>query len=411
MEVRTIDKKEKPDIVSDLQAKARPTSKKAEKRARIRNAFSGNVAVEEIPSEQELLPADQKPKLRVCAYCRVSTEMDTQVTSYELQVQNYTEYITQNPDWEFAGIYADEGISGTSMLHRDDFNRMLEDAKQHKFDLIITKQINRFSRNILDSISTTRMLKALNPPVGVLFENEHLNTLDASSETLLGLLSLVAQAESEQKSNSLKWSYIKRWKHGIVNPTWSLRGYYLDEEGQWAINEEEALVVRFIYNAYLNGHSSPEIADLLTNAGIPTATGLEKWSVGAVLGILHNEKYVGDVMCQKTASVDLFNHTVVVNRGQYRKYYMRDHHEPIIPRDEWDQVQNMLASKFYIKQHKRWSKPRVVLKGCLAGFTMIDPNWSDEEISAIFLAEKQHAPEPASSETPNVEIINIKGEQ
>lgn len=336
--------------------------------------------------------------------------MDTQVTSYELQVQNYTEYITHNEDWVFAGIYADEGISGTSMLHRDEFNRMLEDARQHKFDLIITKQINRFSRNILDSISTIRMLKALDPPVGVFFENEHLHTLDASSETLLGLLSLVAQAESEQKSNSLKWSYIRRWKHGIVNPTWSLRGYYLDEEGKWAIDEEEALIIRFVYDAYLNGHSSPQIAELLSSAGIPTATGLKTWSVGAVLGILHNEKYVGDVMCQKTASVDLFKHKVVVNRGQYRKYYMKDHHEPIIPRDEWEQVQKMLASRYYSHHRRGGRKPRVMLKGCLAGFTMIDLKWSEEEIIAIFFAEKQEAPEPTSRAEPNVEIINIKGE-
>lgn len=198
---------------------------------------------------------ETKKKLRVCAYCRVSTDEDTQATSYELQVQNYTKMIHENPEWEFAGIFADEGISGTSVLHREHFLEMIEKCKAGEIDLIITKQVSRFARNVLDSLNYIYMLRRLDPPVGVYFEAEKLNTLDKSSDMIITVLSLVAQSESEQKSNSLKWSFKRRRAQGLgVYPNWALLGY---KGRAWEIDEDEADVVQTIYSLYLEGYSSP----------------------------------------------------------------------------------------------------------------------------------------------------------
>ena len=195
----------------------------------------------------------QNTKIRVAAYCRVSTEQDEQLNSFENQVTYYTEYINRNPNYELAGIYADEGISGTSTKRREQFNRMIADCEAGKIDLIVTKAVTRFARNVVDAISTVRKLKQLSPPVGVYFETERINTLDTTSETYLGLISLFAQGESESKSESLKWSYIRRWKRGTgIYPTWSLLGYEVDDEGHWVIVENEAELIRVIYDMYLN---------------------------------------------------------------------------------------------------------------------------------------------------------------
>ena len=197
----------------------------------IRDAYANgpSTEVQIIPAKRDLTPEASQKKLRVCAYCRVSTDEDMQASSYELQVQNYTKMIHENPEWEFAGIFADEGISGTSVLHREHFLEMIEKCKAGEIDLIITKQVSRFARNVLDSLNYIYMLRKLNPPVGVYFETEKLNTLDRSSDMIITVLSLVAQSESEQKSNSLKWSFKRRRAQGIgVYPHWALLGYGFD---------------------------------------------------------------------------------------------------------------------------------------------------------------------------------------
>ena len=389
----------------------RPAMRKQQRNARIREKLTDHVEVQVIPALSER-DGYEKRKQRVCAYCRVSTDMDTQALSYELQVQNYTEYITSNSEWEFAGIYADRGISGTSLKHRDEFNRMIADCRAGKIDLIITKAVTRFARNVLDCISTIRMLKQLDPPVGVFFETERINTLDTTSETYLGLISLFAQGESESKSESLKWSYIRRWKRGTgIYPTWSLIGYDVDEDGKWVIVEEEAELVKIIYDMYLTGHSSPQIAEILTRSGIPTSTNKQVWSGGAVLGILRNEKYCGDVLCQKTISMDIFTHKAVKNTGQKPQYFIEGHHEAIIDKEDWLKVQQLIRDRFYIKQRKRRSKPKIVLNGCLAGFTQIDLNWDEDDVDYIFSAATPAATavtEPAMAE--HIQIIYIKGD-
>ena len=384
----------------------RPSSRKQQRNEKIRERLTERVEVQIIPA---LADRDgyEKRKQRVCAYCRVSTDMDTQALSYELQVQNYTEYITSNEEWEFVGVYADRGISGTSLKHRDDFNRMIADCRAGKIDLIITKAVTRFARNVLDCISTIRMLKQLEHPVGVFFETERINTLDTTSETYLGLISLFAQGESESKSESLKWSYIRRWKRGTgIYPTWSLLGYEVDEEGHWVIVEEEAELIRIIYDMYLNGYSSPQIADVLTKSGVPTATNLTTWSSGAVLGILRNEKYCGDVLCQKTIAMDIFTHKSIKNTGQKPQYFIEGHHPAIIEKDDWLRVQQLIKERFYIKQRRRSTKPRIVLKGCLAGFTMIDLLWEEEDIAHIFCATQPAQAEPTAM-ADHIEIIKI----
>ena len=388
-------------------AQPRPSSRKQQRNEKIRERLNEHIEVQVIPA---LADRDgyEKRKLRVCAYCRVSTDMDTQALSYELQVQNYTEYITSNEEWEFVGVYADRGISGTSLKHRDDFNRMIADCRAGKIDLIITKAVTRFARNVLDCISTIRMLKQLENPVGVFFETERINTLDTTSETYLGLISLFAQGESESKSESLKWSYIRRWKRGTgIYPTWSLLGYEVDEEGHWVIVEEEAELIRIIYDMYLNGYSSPQIADILTKSGVPTATNLTTWSSGAVLGILRNEKYCGDVLCQKTIAMDIFSHKSIKNTGQKPQYFIEGHHPAIIEKDDWLRVQQLIKERFYCKQRKRRSKPRLIMKGCLAGFVMIDLSWDEDDIAHIFCAETTTAAAEPTAMADHIQIIKI----
>lgn len=353
----------------------RPRGRSEEKRQSTKNAIRDayingpQKEVQIIPAKRDMEAEAEKKKLRVCAYCRVSTDEDTQASSYELQVQNYTRMIQENPEWEFAGIFADEGISGTSVLHREHFLEMIEKCKAGEIDLIITKQVSRFARNVLDSLNYIFMLRKLDPPVGVYFETEKLNTLDKSSDMVITVLSLVAQSESEQKSNSLKWSFKRRRAQGLgIYPSWALLGYRLDDEKSWEIVEDEADIVRTIYSLYLDGYSSTQIAELLTKSGIPTVKGLSVWSSGSVLGILKNEKYCGDALCQKTVTIDFFTHKSVKNNGIEPQYFVEGHHIPIIEKNDWLLAQQIRKERRYRKRRSTHRKPRIVVKGALSGF-------------------------------------------
>lgn len=238
---------------------------------------------------------------------------------------------------------------------------MIEKCKAGEFDLIITKQVSRFARNVLDSLNYIYMLRRLDPPVGVYFEAEKLNTLDKSSDMIITVLSLVAQSESEQKSNSLKWSFKRRRAQGLgVYPNWALLGY---KGRAWEIDEDEADVVRTIYSLYLEGYSSPQIADFLTKSGIPTVKGLSSWSSGSVLGILRNEKYCGDALCQKTVTIDFFTHKSVKNNGLETQYFIEGHHDPIIEKSDWLTAQQIRKERRYTKNRSRRGKPRYIVKG------------------------------------------------
>lgn len=366
----------------------RPRGRNEEKRQSTKNAIrevyanGPQVEVQIIPAKKELEAANgETRKQRVCAYCRVSTDEDNQASSYELQVQNYTKMIQENPEWEFAGIFADEGISGTSVLHREHFLEMIEKCKAGEIDLIITKQVSRFARNVLDSLNYIFMLRKLDPPVGVYFETEHLNTLDKASDMVITVLSLVAQSESEQKSNSLKWSFKRRRAQGLgIYPSWSLLGY---KGHEWEIDEDEADLVRTIFNLYLEGCSSCQIARLLTKSGIPTVRGCSTWSSGAVLGILKNEKYCGDALCQKTVTVDFFTHKSVKNNGLETQYFIEGHHEPIIEKKDWLMAQRIRIENRNRKRGRR-RKPRMIMRGGLTGYFLVDPRWDIDYIDDLF---------------------------
>jgi len=369
-----------------LKPRGRAEEKKHLNRDAIREAYEApQREVQIIPAKRDLISDADKKRLRVCAYCRVSTDEEAQEGSYELQVQHYTQVIQSNPDWEFVGIYADKGISGTSTLHRVDFQRMIADCRAGKIDLIITKQVSRFARNVLDSLQHIRLLRQLDPPVGILFEAEGLNTLDKTSEMIITVLSLVAQSESEQKSNSIKWAYRKRCAKGVgIKPNWALLGYDTDEHGNWIIVEEEAEVVRTIYTLYLDGYSTPAIADLLTKSGIPTVMGLSVWSSGSVLGILRNEKYCGDALCQKTVTIDFFTHKSIKNDGHEPQYFIEGHHPAIIDKADWLTAQRIRTGKLNIRRSKSRRKPKVLMKGCLAGFFILDTSWDETYVDSLF---------------------------
>jgi hypothetical protein len=215
----------------------------------------------------------------------------------------------------------------------------------------------------------------------VYFETEKLNTLDRSSDMVITVLSLVAQSESEQKSNSLKWSFKRRRAQGLgIYPSWALLGY---KGHDWEIIEDEADVVRTIYSLYLEGYSSTRIADLLTKSGIPTVKGLSKWSPGSVLGILRNEKYCGDALCQKTVTIDFFTHKSVKNNGLETQYFIEGHHKPIIEKSDWLLVQQILKERRYVRRRTKKCKPRIVVKGPLAGFIIADPDWEQKDVDSI----------------------------
>lgn len=374
----------------EIQAKWTGSAKEEKRNAkkkRIKSAYDHQAEVEVIPAISDL--EKDKPKtLRVAAYCRVSTDEDAQAGSYELQVQYYTELINRNPEWVFVNVYADEGISGTSVKKRVQFQQMIQDCKDGKVDLIITKSISRFARNTLDCISYVRQLRSLEPPVAIYFENENLNTLDRRNEAFIAMLSSVAQGESENKSEAIKWSIKRRFQKGLpLCPTWALLGYTTDDNGNMVIVENEAAIVRFIFDNFLDGWFVKEIAEELTRRNIPTVKGNDHWSTGTIYSMLHNERYCGDVIMQKTYTPDCLSHRTVKNKGQERKYIMRDHHPAIISRERWEQVQDLLSSgrKRQKKKHKStpplaWSQ---VKRGSLKGFVIIDPHWKKRDLSVI----------------------------
>lgn len=307
-----------------------------------------------------------------------------------MQVQHFQELITNTIDYEFVDIYSDEGVSGTSIKRRIGFQQMIEDCHAGKIDLILTKSVSRFARNTRDCLEIVRTLKALNPPVGVYFEAENLNTIESKNEFTLGVMSLVAQGESEQKSAAMIWSIIERFKKGIpIISTHNLLGYDKNHFGKMVIAEDEAVVIRYIYSCYLDGLSAREIAELLTEQHIPTAKGREVWSSSTVRNILKNEKYCGDVLMQKTYTVDCFSHRTVKNTGQKPQYRLRNHHPAIISRNEWEKVQNLLQhprSRSQKKKNPLEQKFRVtyIKSGKLKGFAIIDPRWNRSSIDKFF---------------------------
>ena len=292
-------------------------------------------------------------KKRVAAYCRVSTDSEEQLNSYEAQKSYYTQKIAYSPDWEMAGIYADEGISGTSMKKRTEFKKMITACKRGRIDLIITKSLSRFARNTVDCLETVRLLKANG--IGVYFEKENINTLTESSEFLITLFSGFAQAESESLSKNVAWGWRKSAEAGNVYFQYKrMLGYRKGTDGQPEIVPEEAKIIRRIYRRYLAGCSLGQIKQELEQDNIPTAQKVERWSSAVIHNILTNEKYMGDALLQKTYITDCISKKVKKNMGERPMYYVENNHPAIIPRETFDQVQKEMT--------RRSSKRKVLQK-------------------------------------------------
>ncbi|MCL2172728.1 MAG: recombinase family protein [Candidatus Bathyarchaeota archaeon] len=278
---------------------------------------------------------------RVCAYCRVSTEQDDQLNSLENQKRYFEQYIGNNVDWEFCGLYVDEGISGTSAEKRADFMRMVADAENKKFDLLLTKEISRFARNTLDSIFYTRKLKGLG--VGVLFMNDNINTLDNDAELRLTIMSSIAQEESRKTSERVKWGQKRCMERGVVFGN-GLFGYHL-KSGKLTINEEQAKVVRLIFDLYLSGKGIHLIRKELEKQAFLSPSGNVKWNTVSVLWILKNEKYAGILKQKKTLTTDYLSHKKKTNRGEEQYIIIEDNHAPIVDKDIFYEVQKEINAR------------------------------------------------------------------
>lgn len=307
-----------------------------------------------------------KPRIRVAAYCRVSTDTDEQATSYEAQIEHYTAFIKKNEEWEFAGIYADDGITGTNTKKREEFNRMIEDCMDEKIDMIITKSISRFARNTLDCLKYIRQLKDKNIPV--YFEKENINTMDSKGEVLLTIMASLAQQESQSLSQNVKLGIQYRYQQGQVQVNHSrFLGYTKDENKKLVIEPEEAAVVKRIYFEYLEGKSLRQIGDGLQESGILTAAGKAFWRPETIKKILQNEKYIGDALLQKTYTVDFLSKKRVKNNGIMPQYYVENSHEAIIPKELYMQVQEEMLRRANLKSGETNKKRVYSSKYALSG--------------------------------------------
>lgn len=326
-------------------------NEKWEKRAeKFRKAYETSEEADVIPSLKDFGIISKRETEFVGPYCRVSTKQESQTESYELQKKYYEEYVNRYPSWTLVDIYADPGISATSMRNRKDLNRLIEDCKAGIVTKIITKSVSRFARNVVDAISTVRMLRALPKPVGVYFETEHIDTLSRESDSQLSLLASFAESESLTRSTSMKWAIRSRFARYI--PRVCDAYGYIKQRNDWNLylNPLQAPIVDYIFSLFLDGFSPGQIARHLTELKIATPTGKSPtWYPAVVFYILSNEKNCGDIRMQKTISVDVFTHKSVPNMGEERSYVKRDHHHGIVSREEWEHVQAMLGTYFLIE--------------------------------------------------------------
>ena len=289
-------------------------------------------------------PVATKVKRRVAAYARVSTDHEEQQTSYAAQVSYYTEYIQNNPDWEFIKVYADEGLTGCNTKKREAFNAMIADALAGRIDLIITKSVSRFARNTVDSLTAIRKLKENG--VECYFEKESIWTFDGRGELLISIMSSLAQEESRSISENVTWGQRKRFADGKVTvPFGRFLGYDRGEHGELIVNQQEAEIVRRIYSLFLQGQTPYGIAKILTQDGIPTPGGKTNWGGTTVRSILTNEKYKGDALLQKSFCTDFLTKKYKPNNGEIPQYYVEDDHEAIIEPEIFDLVQREIASR------------------------------------------------------------------
>lgn len=283
-------------------------------------------------------------RLKVAAYCRVSTDQEEQESSYEAQISYYTDKIGKNSEWQMAGIFADEGITGTQAKKRPEFLKMIRLCRQRKIDLILTKSLSRFARNTVDSLNYIRELKALG--IAIIFEKENLNTLETDTEMMLTIMSCFAQAESESISKNVSWGIRQSFKNGNVPMQYArLLGYRKGDDGKPEIIPDEAETVKEIYRFYLDGMSLNIIADRLNEKGLTTKGSNSPYRKEVIQRILTNEKYTGDALLQKTYVTDCITKKSRKNNGELPMYLVKNHHEPIISRADFNRVQEEMARR------------------------------------------------------------------
>lgn len=332
--------------------------------------------------------------LRVCAYCRVSTDNEEQLSSFELQQAHYQKLAGDHPNWNLLEIYADEGISGTSLKRRDNFNRMIADCKSGKYDLIVTKSVSRFARNLVDCVQIVRDLKKQNPPVGVYFETDGLHTLAEDSELKLSILATFAQEESIKKSESMVWSLKERFKnkqlltpapYGYERPK-DPQGNYI-KYAKLEIVASEAQIIRLIFDAFLAGYSISSIASILTEAKIPNKLGNTRWHEGSVSYILRNERYCGCVLTWKEFTADIFEHIKRKTKDEREQIFYTNTHDGIIPIEKFEAVQTLLADKKY---GFRGGLPviQVIDDGVFRGYLPINHQWKNKDPLPYYNASK-----------------------
>ena len=302
-----------------------------------------------IPSYAGELPR----RKRVCAYARVSTDSTDQLNSYNAQINEYTNRIQENIDWDFVDLYADEGTSGTSMKKRINFLRMIEDARNGKIDLILTKSLSRFARNTIDCLSIIQELRLIN--VEVFFEKENLSSTDSKVDLMLTIFSSIAQEEARNISENVKWGIRKRYKEGTIRINTSrFLGYDKDAHGKIIINENESKIVKMIFNLYISGMSYREITKHLIDNEIKNGRKEVVWHPANIMNILKNEKYMGDVLLQKRVTLDYLSHKSVINTGQAPQYYIENNHEAIISKELFDVVQQTIKNRSTVNDSSRY---------------------------------------------------------
>lgn len=326
------------------------------------------------PAKKQVDFYDDDVHQRVAVYVRVSTDNLGQETSYELQKNYYEEFVLKHPNWELVKIYADKGISGTSTRHRDELNQMLTDCRAGKIDLIITKSVSRLARNTVDCITMVRNLAELRNPVGVFFESECIFSLNEDTSMPLSFLASIAENESRIRSRSMEVSLAQRLNGGLpLTP--KLLGYSHNAEGKLVINPDEAPTVRLIFYMYLSGYSSSHIARTLEELGKTTFLGNAKWTSGAVIQVLRNERHCGDVLTRKTWTPDVISHKAKKNRGERQQSLYKDDHEAIVSRDDYIAVQHMINNAKYGGK-SILPELRVIDSGLLKGYVTISPKWA-----------------------------------
>lgn len=371
-------------------------------RQRSKNALVKQIKSQDGRNVHMIAAATEAPQedkiLRVAAYCRVSTDDIDQAISIHLQIQHYMKKIKENPNWKYVGCYVDDGFSGTNTDHRQGFRKLMKDAMDGKIDMIITKAVSRFARNLMDCIGWVEALQNHDPPVRVFFEQENLDTMSQTSGIILFVLAMVAQEESHMKSEAILLSLEWRFSRGrFLTPR--LFGYdnaeipdgFGGKKKVLSVNEDEARVVRWMYSSLLNGATPEEIAENLTDLAIPTGgrrrdgTLNTHWSGNGVVSILRNEKHCGDVLARKTYTPNYKDHKSKKNNGKKNKYFQPDHHEAIVSRSMWNAAQRILNSRRY-GHDGSYLPMQIIDHGALTGFISMNRAWAGFDFEDYYRA-------------------------